>query len=83
VIAMSGNSKNHEEMPSAPLQIASLMIGGAVFSQFYNDDVNKVPTEAILSRAIDAGANGTLPFHHHHHSHPPFSSVHHTNQTSI
>lgn len=30
-----------------------------MFSYHYNDDVSKVPTEAILSRAIEAGANGT------------------------
>jgi len=35
------------------------MIGGAVFSYHYNQDVSKVHTEAILSQAISSGANGT------------------------
>lgn len=42
---------------SRTLQLPSLMIGGAVFSHHYNQDVNQVPTEAILSRAIASGAN--------------------------
>ena len=43
---------------SYPLQLPSLMIGGAVFSHHYNQDIDQIPTKAILSRAIQAGANG-------------------------
>jgi hypothetical protein len=42
---------------SPPLPLPSLMIGGAVFSHHYNEDLDQVPTEAILSQAIEAGAN--------------------------
>ena len=60
----SGNPYNYEDVkpPSTPLSLPSLMIGGAVFSFHYNADVNQVPTEAILSKAISAGANGVCPF---------------------
>jgi aryl-alcohol dehydrogenase-like predicted oxidoreductase len=47
-----------ETVPDSPLTLPPLMIGGAVFSYHYNEDVSKVDTEAILSRAISSGANG-------------------------
>ena len=55
---LEGSRRNDEKAPQELLQLPSLMIGGAVFSYHYNEDVTKVPTEAILSQAIEAGANG-------------------------
>ena len=51
-------SHANERPPQTALQLPSLMVGGAVFSHHYNQDVSKVPTQNILSRAIEAGANG-------------------------
>lgn len=45
------------------LTLPPLMIGGAVFSYHYNEDVSPVYTEAILSRAISSGAYGTYSIH--------------------
>ncbi|KAK5257406.1 hypothetical protein LTR40_009595, partial [Exophiala xenobiotica] len=54
-----------ETVPDSPLTLPPLMIGGAVFSYHYNEDVSKVDTEAILSRAISSGANAfdTSPYY--------------------
>jgi hypothetical protein len=56
--ALQDSIYRREKAPSIPLSLPSLMLGGAVFSFHYNANVQQVPTEAILSRAIEAGANG-------------------------
>ena len=49
---------NQEKVSGSSLILPPLMIGGAVFSHHYNEDISQLHTDEILSRAISSGANG-------------------------
>ena len=61
----SANGSVDDCLPSGPLKLPSLMIGGAIFSHHYNADTSRLPTASIISRAFSNGPNAldTSPYY--------------------